>query len=316
MDTKPTYEELEQKVAKLQAQTLRYKKFDLVPIFKGIESSFPMGITDHNGILIYGNDPLVKMWGYSSDKEIIGRYLPEFWEGDGILSTIDDLINNGWSTGEDIGKRKDGSLFNAEFVAIMCRDNNDNPVYMLGQFFDITDRKRTENALQEAYSIINRSPAIAFLWKNLEGWPVEFVSDNVMELFGYTSEEFTSGQVSYKNTVHPDDLERVAEEVATFSNEKERTGFVHKPYRIISKDEKVKWLDDRTYIRRDNKGNITHYEGIVVDITDSMRAAEILRENKEKLSRLKKMESLGLLAGGVAHDLNNVLSGIVSYPEL
>ena len=116
--------------------------------------------------------------------------------------------------------------------------------------------------------------------------------------------------------LHPDDLQRVAQEVTTFSTEKERTVFVHKPYRIISKDGGVKWLDDRTYIRRDNTGKITHYEGIVVDITDSKQADEALRENKEKLARSKKMESLGLLAGGVAHDLNNVLSGIVSYPEL
>ncbi len=180
---------------------------------------------------------------------------------------------------------------------------------------EINERKRAEKALQEAYSIINRSPAVAFLWKNLEGWPVEFVSYNVMELFGYTAEEFTSGQISYAKTVHPDDLEKVAKEVATFSNEKERTGFVHEPYRIVSKDGKVRWVDDRTYIRRDDKGNITHFEGIVVDITSSMQASAILRENKEKLARSKKMESLGLLAGGVAHDLNNVLSGIVSYPE-
>ncbi|MGD9065216.1 MAG: PAS domain S-box protein [Desulfobacterales bacterium] len=46
------------------------------------------------------------------------------------------------------------------------------------------------------------------------------------------------------------------------------------------------------------------------------QAEEALRENEGKLARSKKMESLGLLAGGVAHDLNNVLSGIVSYPEL
>ncbi len=46
------------------------------------------------------------------------------------------------------------------------------------------------------------------------------------------------------------------------------------------------------------------------------RAEEALRESEEKLSRSQKMESLGLLAGGVAHDLNNILSGIVSYPEL
>ena len=181
---------------------------------------------------------------------------------------------------------------------------------------ELNRRKRTEKSLHEAYRIINRTPAVTFLWKNLEGWPVEFVSDNVIELFGYTAEEFTSDQVSYAKTVHPGDLERVTEEVTSFSNEKERTGFVHKPYRIISKDGKVKWLDDRTYIRRDDKDNITHYEGIVIDITDSVQTARALREDKEKLARSKKMESLGLLAGGVAHDLNNVLSGIVSYPEL
>jgi PAS domain S-box-containing protein len=52
------------------------------------------------------------------------------------------------------------------------------------------------------------------------------------------------------------------------------------------------------------------------DITEQRQAAKRLRESEEKLLRSKKMESLGLLAGGVAHDLNNVLTGIVSYPEI
>jgi len=51
-------------------------------------------------------------------------------------------------------------------------------------------------------------------------------------------------------------------------------------------------------------------------VDNRKRAEEALRESEEKLARSRKMESLGLLAGGVAHDLNNVLSGIVSYPEL
>jgi PAS domain S-box-containing protein len=51
-------------------------------------------------------------------------------------------------------------------------------------------------------------------------------------------------------------------------------------------------------------------------IVKRQRAEEALRESEEKLARSKKMESLGLLAGGVAHDLNNVLSGIVNYPEV
>jgi signal transduction histidine kinase len=56
--------------------------------------------------------------------------------------------------------------------------------------------------------------------------------------------------------------------------------------------------------------------GYIFDLTEQKMAEQALRASEEKLARSKKMESLGLLAGGVAHDLNNVLSGIVSYPEL
>ena len=67
---------------------------------------------------------------------------------------------------------------------------------------------------------------------------------------------------------------------------------------------------------RNNKGIAVKAYGVNQDITEWKLAQEKLRESEEKLARSKKMESLGLLAGGVAHDLNNVLSGIVSYPEL
>lgn len=55
---------------------------------------------------------------------------------------------------------------------------------------------------------------------------------------------------------------------------------------------------------------------IMRDLTERRREEAERLENEKKLVRLKKMESLGLLAGGVAHDLNNVLSGIVGYPDL
>jgi PAS domain S-box-containing protein len=55
---------------------------------------------------------------------------------------------------------------------------------------------------------------------------------------------------------------------------------------------------------------------VMRDVTERVRKEEALRKSEVRLSRLRKMESLGLLAGGVAHDLNNVLSGIVGYPEL
>ena len=64
----------------------------------------------------------------------------------------------------------------------------------------------------------------------------------------------------------------------------------------------------------ERKGPI--YEGVMADITEQKKTEQALRDSEEKLARLKKMESLGLLAGGVAHDLNNILSGIIAYPEL
>ena len=66
---------------------------------------------------------------------------------------------------------------------------------------------------------------------------------------------------------------------------------------------------------RFNKAGIA-FLAVLRDISERIREEKARKENEEKVARLKKMESLGLLAGGVAHDLNNVLSGIVSYPEL
>ena len=68
--------------------------------------------------------------------------------------------------------------------------------------------------------------------------------------------------------------------------------------------------------------NAIHYKAgtaflaVLRDISEHIRQEKARKKNEEKIARLKKMESLGLLAGGVAHDLNNVLSGIASYPEL
>ena len=231
MARKPTYEELEQRVKELEKEALKLRQVErnLRIMGTAVASSInAIGITDLQGKLIYVNDSCVKMWGYNNANEMLGRPLPEFWEGDGIFNTLKELMAKGVASGKGTGKRKDGSLFFAEFSTNIIKDGNGNPLYILGSFFDITKRKQMQDALKEANDIINRSPAVVFLWKNAEEWPVEFVSDNVKELFGYTADEFTLGKVSYAETVHPDDLGRVAEEVSTFSKEKERKEFVQR----------------------------------------------------------------------------------------
>ncbi len=74
-----------------------------------------------------------------------------------------------------------------------------------------------------------------------------------------------------------------------------------------------------SYSAAEIKGKDRSVLGNVVflkDITKHKQAELALRESEDKLARLKRMESLGLMAGGIAHDLNNILSGIVSYPDI
>ena len=55
-----------------------------------------------------------------------------------------------------------------------------------------------------------RGPVVVFKWQNAPGWPVEYVSANAEEVFGYRTEQFLEGEVAYASLIHPDDLERVA----------------------------------------------------------------------------------------------------------
>ncbi len=142
---------------------------------------------------------------------------------------------------------------------------------------DITERKRALDALREMNDVVEESPAAVFLWRNEEGRPVDYVSENVSKLVGHKAEDFRTGRVSYSDIIHPDDLERVETEVAAFSAGGKQTHFAHEPYRLISKDGSTKWVDDRTVLRQDAAGRITHYQCIVLDITDHKQAEESLR---------------------------------------
>lgn len=144
--------------------------------------------------------------------------------------------------------------------------------------------KELKSALQESEEleqVINRSPSVVFLWRNEEGWPIDVVSDNIT-LFGYTPEEFTSGVLMYAEIIHPDDLERIAGEVARFS-EGAKDEFTQS-YRILTKSGEVRCVEDHTSLRRDEDGRITHYQGIVTDITKRKRAEEELQENQHQLA--------------------------------
>ncbi len=130
---------------------------------------------------------------------------------------------------------------------------------------------------EELELIINSSPVIVFLWKYEEGWPIDFVSENVTRL-GYKVEDFTSRKILYADIVYPEDLEKVKLELAR--NVEFGCEDYSSEYRILTKSGEIRWVDERTFIQRDEKGQI-HLQGIILDITEHKRAEEALLQMEE-----------------------------------
>ncbi|MFH0983504.1 MAG: PAS domain-containing protein [Planctomycetota bacterium] len=197
---------------------------------------------------------------------------------------------------------------------IPLHDAEGKVVGILGTYEDITERKRAEEQLLRERRLFMGGPVVVFRWVAARGWPVEYVSPNVACLLGYTAEDFMSGRVLYAAIIHPDDLERIAEEVARHS--REAVPCFEQDYRIIRPDGGVRWLYDFTVVARNEQAQITHYEGYVLDVTERRRAEEEQRRLEARIQQAQKLESLGILAGGIAHDFNNLLVGILGNAGL
>ena len=143
---------------------------------------------------------------------------------------------------------------------------------------DITERKQTEQELEYVNDIIESSPAILFKWKRKD-WEIEFVSENI-EQFGYEQEEFENKEILFGDIVYEEDLERVINEVETYSKEGKDRFKQH--YRIITAEEEIRWIDDWTIVIRDEAGEITHYHGIIIDVSERVKAEKKIRDNEKR----------------------------------
>lgn len=240
--------------------------------------------TTPDGRFINVSPSFARIYGYDSPNELIqsvndiGREI--YVHPQDRARFVEQVNQSGIVTEfEQQVRRKDGSIGWVSISARPVRNESGELVYLHGFVIDITERKHSEEVLRQANLVIENSPVVLFRWKAAEGWPVEMVSKNVSQ-FGYTPEELLSWEILFAAMVHPEDLDRVTREVQEYSAS--GTDRFQQEYRIIAKDGAVHWVDDRTLVERDAGGQITSYQGIVIDITERKRAEETHAE----LSRL------------------------------
>jgi PAS domain S-box-containing protein len=151
---------------------------------------------------------------------------------------------------------------------------------------DITERKQAEEYLRQANLIVENSPVVLFRCKATPEWPVELVSRNVIQ-FGYTPEEFLSGVTTFYSIIHPQDLGRVICEMQEYIASGDEQ--LLQEYRIVTKGGDIRWIIDQTKSERNKAGDITHYQGIIFDVTERKRAEEALKESESQLKQQKML---------------------------
>ncbi len=174
-------------------------------------------------------------------------------------------------------------------------------------------RERDQELLEER-QLFAAGPTVVLKWRNALQWPVEFVSANVLAVFGYTAHELTSGVTPYESLLHPADVGRVAQEVA----ERVAAGdeWFEQEYRLRHHDGRWRTVTDFKKVVRNADGFATHFLGYLLDITERRRQEDEHARIEEQVRHAQKLESLGVLAGGIAHDFNNLLVGVLGNASM
>jgi two-component system, cell cycle sensor histidine kinase and response regulator CckA len=200
-------------------------------------------------------------------------------------------------------------------VASRLCDASGNIIGAIESIRDITDRKQAEDELQEKQNRLLQYQRIA----HVGGWELDLLtnmltwSDEIYQIFEIDKNRFRATYEAFLEVIHPEDRGTVnAAYTQSLVN--------HQPYVIIHRllfpDGRIKYVQENCETDYSPEGKPLRSIGIVQDITELKQAEEEKMKLQDQLTVAQKMEAVGRLAGGVAHDFNNMLSVILGHAEL
>ena len=183
---------------------------------------------------------------------------------------------------------------------------------------DITERKQVQEALRQSEAqyraIVDATTDYIYTVLIEDGRAVETIHGAGCDaVTGYSQTDFQTDSRLWYNMIHGEDRDKVEKQTAMLLAGHQPPSF---EYRLIHKEGASRWVENKPVLRFDEQSRLIAYDALVTDITKRKQVEEEREELQIQLVQAQKMETIGRLAGGVAHDINNQLQVIFGFAEM